>query len=35
VPDLLAAANELSVSWPVYRYLERQDGATERTAGRA
>jgi DNA-binding IclR family transcriptional regulator len=35
VPDLLAAANELSVSWPVYRYLERQDGTIERPAGRA
>jgi IclR family transcriptional regulator, acetate operon repressor len=29
VPDLLAAANELSVSWPAYRYLKQQEGLAE------
>ena len=29
MPDLLAAANELSVSWPAYRYLKQQDRLAE------
>src|SRR5215471_4291474 len=29
MPDLLAAANELSVSWPAYRYIKQQDRLAE------